>query len=413
MLPLSPKQHLRSKLFWIYVVVFLDLLAVGIIIPAISTKYKELSISVIDQGKIGSCYFLTQFIFNPIIGQMSDTYGRRTVLYMSLLGSAVSYLILGYASSAAMMVLSRLLVGVLKQTVTVTRAYITDTCEPHEIQEAFIDTSTIIGVAFIVGPILGSLLSFAGTHFTGLLSASLFLLDMILIYNYFPHEPHKTNFKAQPLNPIITPTTWTTEVKSFISNFDKIWNTPLAFQYLLLRFVQSFATSIQRSTYPSVIEYFDYPPSTMGYILSYFGLIGVISSVLMKRITNHMEDPNSISYCLLFAAVLTVVMSHVTYFPLFLFLAPLNQFALTVIATVTISIYSALFAKENTGVALGIIGSAESIGGIVGPLLGGYLFEYGGIHLTYLACAFLCLFPLLIRYIQKDVETISSKLKVK
>lgn len=92
---------LRSRLFWIYVVVFLgntiwlvdckvftnlDLFAVGIIIPTISMKYRELSVNPIDQGIISSCYSLTQFIFNPIIGQMSDSYGRRKVLYMSLVG---------------------------------------------------------------------------------------------------------------------------------------------------------------------------------------------------------------------------------------------------------------------------------------------------------------------------------------
>jgi MFS family permease len=81
-----------------------------------------------------------------------------------------------------------------------------------------------------------------------------------------------------------------------------------------------------------------------------------------------------------------------------MFLAPMNQFFLTIISTVTATVYSGLFG-ENKGVALGIIGSAESIGGILGPLLGGYLFSSGGVYFTYLACTIFSVIPLVIHYL--------------
>lgn len=388
---------LRSRLFWIYVVVFLDLFAVGIIIPTISMKYRELSVNPIDQGIISSCYSLTQFIFNPIIGQMSDSYGRRKVLYMSLVGSMVSYLMLGYATSVEMMILSRLLIGVIKQTITVVRAYISDMCSPSEINDAYIDSSIIVGLAFIIGPIFGSMIAFAGTHFAGLVSAAIFLVDIILIFFFFP--PDKARAIEIVKENVSTPkATMVGEVHSFFSNFMKVWRTPDAFQHLLLRFIQSFVTSMQRSTFSPIVEIFGFPPTIMGYVLAYFGTIGVVSSFILKRLANQLKDPNTVYYSYVFTAVSALIMSHAHNFYFFMFLAPINQFFLTIISTVTATVYSGLF-EENKGVALGIIGSAESIGGILGPLIGGYLFSAGGIYVTYLGCAIFSVFPLVLHYL--------------
>jgi MFS family permease len=140
----------------IYVISFLDLFAVSLIIPIFTTVYKSLNLDPITFGLVSSVYGLAQFLCNPVIGRLSDQYGRKSLLLVSFLGSAVGtalpllslrrlfacllacltifphpgagYLLLGAATTVWMLFLSRVVVGVVKQTLTITQAWITAHC---------------------------------------------------------------------------------------------------------------------------------------------------------------------------------------------------------------------------------------------------------------------------------------------
>jgi len=130
-------SHTAVDLTVIYTIVCLDLIGVALIQPLISALYKILELDPITYGVVGSVYGFMQFVFAPIMGHISDTHGRRLVLFISFCGSAISYFTLGFAATVGTLIISRAIVGVVKQTLTIAEACITDTVAAKELLPAF------------------------------------------------------------------------------------------------------------------------------------------------------------------------------------------------------------------------------------------------------------------------------------
>src|SRR5579862_4227264 len=153
---------MNRSLFVIICVVALDAIGIGLIFPILPSLLEELTghgeVSTV-YGLILAAYAAMQFLFAPILGLLSDRIGRRPVLIVSLAGAAVDYLILAFTPALSVLIVGRIIAGVTSASMSVAGAYIADISEEKDWAQRFSWMSAAFGVGFIVGPVLGGLLS--------------------------------------------------------------------------------------------------------------------------------------------------------------------------------------------------------------------------------------------------------------
>lgn len=163
--PPSPAALQRkAALSFIFVTVTIDILAFGVIIPVLPHLIQAFvggSIAAASRwsGIFSSVFALTQFIFSPIQGALSDRFGRRPVILLSCLGLGIDFLVMGFAHSLAILFIGRLVSGMTAASFSTANAYIADVTPPEGRGGAFGMLGAAFGIGFVVGPALGSLLS--------------------------------------------------------------------------------------------------------------------------------------------------------------------------------------------------------------------------------------------------------------
>jgi DHA1 family tetracycline resistance protein-like MFS transporter len=155
---------MRRSLILILVFVFIDVLGFSLILPLLPYYAAEFQASSIMVGLLLSANALTQMIGAPFLGRLSDRYGRKPLLIASISGTVLSFLILGFANSLAILFLSRILDGLLGGNVSLAQAYITDTTTRENRAQGLGLIGAAFGVGFIFGPALGGILSAGGNY---------------------------------------------------------------------------------------------------------------------------------------------------------------------------------------------------------------------------------------------------------
>jgi multidrug resistance protein len=143
----------------ILITVFVDLVGFGIILPLLPFYATSMGASPLDVGLIMASYSLMQLLFAPVWGSLSDRYGRRPVLIVGLFGSAISYIVFGFASTIGVLLISRLIGGVMGANVPVAQAIIADSTSPERRARGMGMLGAAFGLGFIFGPAIGGTLS--------------------------------------------------------------------------------------------------------------------------------------------------------------------------------------------------------------------------------------------------------------
>jgi len=206
----STGQRKKSALLFIFITVVIDVIGLGIIIPVTPSLIQELTGGTIsDASEYGGwlmfSYASTQFFFASVLGNLSDRFGRRPVLLLSLLGFAVNYLLIGLAPSILWLFVGRLIAGVTGASHTVAAAYIADVSPPDKRAQNFGLLGAAFGLGFIIGPVLGGLLGYYGPRIPFFAAAGLSLLNFIYGYFVVPESLAKDKrrpFKWAKANPV-------------------------------------------------------------------------------------------------------------------------------------------------------------------------------------------------------------------
>ncbi len=173
---------------FVLVTLFLDILGIGIIIPILPELIKEMvggspSLAGRYLGLIGSTYAVMQFLFAPVLGALSDRFGRRPVLLIALFGLGVDYIIQGLAPNLRWLFLGRLIAGVMGASITTVNAYIADVSTPETRARNYGLVGAAFGMGFIFGPALGGILGGIDLRLPFFVSAGLALLNWL--YGFF------------------------------------------------------------------------------------------------------------------------------------------------------------------------------------------------------------------------------------
>jgi DHA1 family tetracycline resistance protein-like MFS transporter len=349
---------------FIFVTLLIDVVGLGIIIPVMPKLISELtgdSISAAsrDGGWLLFAYAFVQFIFAPIIGGLSDQYGRRPVLLASLFGFGIDYMLLAFAPTLAWLYVGRVIAGIMGASFTTGAAYIADISTPEKRAQNFGILGAAFGLGFIVGPILGGLLGQFGSRVPFMAAAGFSFLNWLYGYFILPESlkpEHRRPFDWKRANPV--------------GSLKRLERYPVIYGLLLslgLLYVALHAVQSNWSFY--VMEKFHWDEAMIGYSLGAVGILSaIVQGYLIKLILPKLGQRRGVYVGLaLYAAGFVLYAFASEGWMMFVFMVP---YILGSIAGPSLQgIISTQVAPNEQGELQGALASLQSLTSIIGPPL--------------------------------------------
>lgn len=276
----------QAAVGFIFVTVLIDIMGIGIIIPIVPELIQELtdfsnSKSAFYGGLLAATYAVMQLLFAPILGGLSDNYGRRTLLLISLFGLGLDYLVIVFAPTLAWLFVARIISGICGSSFTVANAYIADISEAKDRAKNFGMVGAAFGLGFIIGPTLGGVLGEFGTRVPFMVAAGITLVNWLYGYFMVPESlsaANKRSFSWRRANPIGT-------LKSISSNKVIV---PLLISLFMI-YIASHATQSNWSFYAK--EKFAWTPLQIGLSLGFVGvMVALVQGFIVPRVVKRFGE---------------------------------------------------------------------------------------------------------------------------
>lgn len=283
-------RNRSAAIGFIFITLLIDVTGLGLIIPAVPKLIMEMEhAGVSEASKYGGwltfAYAITQFLFAPVIGNLSDRYGRRPVLLLSLFGFGLDYLLLAFAPDIFWLFIGRILSGITGASFTTATAYIADISAPEKRAQSFGMIGAAFGLGFIIGPSLGGLLTEYGPRVPFYAAAVLCFINWIYGYFILPEslpENLRRPFDWKRANPL--------------GSFKQLTKHP-SIAGLVLSFVLIYvsAHAVQSTWTYYTMEKFNWTPLEVGISLGVFGLlIAIVQGGLIRIIIPKIGQEKSI-----------------------------------------------------------------------------------------------------------------------
>lgn len=361
----------RQPLAILFVYVVVELLGFSLILPLLPYFARQFSASPIVIGLLGSSNALAQAIGAPIIGRLSDRWGRRPLLLVGTAASFAGFVMLALARSLPLLFAGRVLDGLLGGNLALAQAYITDVTDEKSRAKSLGILGAAFGIGFIIGPAAGGLLSRWGTWIPAAAAAGLSLLNFIWVLAALPESltPERRAALAVRPNPPVTGAALLAALRR-----------PLVGPLLHTRLFYSLAFGVFQASFALwALDRLGFSSQSTGYVLAYVGLLSVlVQGVAMGPLTKRFSERTLIIAGLALLAASLLAWGFVpTTWLLLVVLAPTALAA----GVLNVSLTSALTrasSREDVGGTLGIATSLQSLTGIVAPLAGGFLLERVG-----------------------------------
>lgn len=349
---------------FILLTVFIDVLGVGLIIPIIPELLLELGVKDNGSGSLtgGFLYFsyaLMQFVFAPILGGLSDQYGRRTVLLISLFGLAVDYTLTAFAPVLWWLFLGRIIAGIGGASFTTASAYIADISAPEKRAQNFGMIGAAFGIGFVIGPVVGGLLGGISVRLPFFVAAGLTALNWLYGYFILPESLSKENrrpFEWKRANPIGT-------LKS-LNRYTLL--KPLFIAFLIL-YVAGHSVQSNWSFFGA--EVFQWGSKDIGYSLAIVGIsVALVQAIIIKLVVNKIGQEKTVYAGLFFNFLGLTLFAMVT--QEWMIYAFLVVYVFGGLAGPTLqAIMSTQVPADEQGELMGGLTSIQSVSNIFGPLL--------------------------------------------
>jgi len=385
----------KSSLLPIFIVVFVDLLGFGLILPLLPFYAENYAATPFLIGLLTASYAAAQFIGAPILGRLSDRFGRRPVLLLSVFGTLIGFLILAFADPfgrflgalidpsqanlsltnaliLAVLFLSRVIDGLTGGNITVAQAYITDITPPAERARGLGLIGAAFGLGFILGPATGGLLSTWGFAAPALAASALASFNLILIYFCLPES----------LTPAMRQQLLDRPKPEF--SLSALWqaiNRPRVGPLIHIRFFFGLAFSMFQTIFALFAQSrLGLDARQTGFVLTYVGLLSaLIQGFGVARISKRFPDTQLILFS---SALMALALLAWGFTPnVWVMLIVMAPLALSggVLNTILNSALSKAVYAEEVGGTLGLAASAESLTRVISPSLGGLLLGSVGV----------------------------------
>lgn len=284
---------------FIFITLLIDVIGLGIIIPVFPKLIQELTgegLSAASEygGWLLFSFSIMQFLCSPILGNLSDQYGRRPILLLSLLGFSLDYILLALAPSLSWLFVGRVIAGVMGASFTTASAYVADISTPEKRAQNFGMIGAAFGLGFIIGPVIGGLLGEFGSRVPFWASAALTLLNFVYGYLILPEslpKDQRRTFEWKRANPF--------------SALLKLRRFPVIggmVTVLVLVYIASHAVQSTWSFF--TMEQFAWSEAEVGWSLGFVGvLVALVQGVLIRKVNPRLGAKRSVYGGLLLYAV--------------------------------------------------------------------------------------------------------------
>ncbi len=365
----------RSPLVIIFITIFIDLVGFGIVIPVLPLYAQRFNASETTVGALLAIYSAMQFIFAPILGKLSDRVGRRPVLMLSLMGSSIGFLVMGFAErlpggfalaglSAPLVWLfvARIIDGVSGGNISTAQAYIADVTPPEQRARGMGLIGAAFGLGFIFGPAIGGLMSHISPAAPFFFAAALAAANATALYFFLP-ESLSAEHRGHPRQ--------RATIRQIFEESGR-WHLR---NVMATYFFATVAFAMLTATYALFASHhFGFDATHTGYMFTYLGILGaIIQGGLIGRLVKAFGEK-------------TLAVAGTTVFAASLFALPLsNSLAMLLLTSTGIAIGNSLVTPTLNGLAsksvhpawqgrvLGVMASVASLARIIGPVLGGVL----------------------------------------
>lgn len=362
----------KAAIGFIFVTLLIDVIGFGLIIPVIPKLIEDLTgdPSVSNAATYGGwltfAYAIMQFLFAPVLGSLSDQYGRRPVLLFSLFGFGIDYLFLSFAPSIGWLFAGRMIAGITGASFTTATAYIADISTPENRAQNFGMIGAAFGLGFVIGPMLGGLLGEIGPKIPFFVAAGLALTNWLYGYFILPESLDKSlrrTFEWKRANPLGS--------LMLLKKYPSVSGLVVSFVLIYLA-----AHAVQSNWSFFTIEKFKWTPKMIGISLGLVGLlVGGVQGGLVRIVNPKLGNEKSVYLGLaLYSLGLLLFAFASESWMMYVFLVP---YCLGGIAGPALqSIISGNVPKNEQGELQGALTSLISATSIVGPLMMTNLFSY-------------------------------------
>lgn len=357
-------SHRTAAVRFVLITVFLDVLGIGIAIPVLPSLVGALAGSRADQawwyGTLGASYGLMQFACSPLLGALSDRFGRRSVLLLSSAGLGLNYLLTGLAPNLGILLAARLLGGATGASFSVATAYVADTTPPEERSRGIGLIGACFGLGFIIGPMLGGILGGINLHLPFFVAAGLALLNTL--YGTFVLPESLARELRRPVR------------LSALNPFSALLRLGQLRQVGGLVLVFAFATLAQlilQSTWALYTSFrFGWGPRETGYTLFLVGVMAVgVQGGLLSRLSHRLGEVRLVMAGLASSCIAFCLYGLTTQGNLLFVVIVGNVLGYAVAPTLQ-AIVSRSVPADRQGITMGSLQSINSLMFIFAPLLG-------------------------------------------
>jgi DHA1 family tetracycline resistance protein-like MFS transporter len=359
----------RSPLIVIFITVFIDLVGFGIVIPVLPyyAEGTRFGATPREVGLLFASYSLMQLFFAPVLGRLSDKHGRRPILLISLLGTAVGFLVLGFATTLWMLFLGRIIDGISGGNISTAQAYIADVTTEENRAKGMGLIGAAFGLGFVFGPAIGGVLSRWGIHVPFLFAGALAFCNAVLLYFTLPET-------VTPDHPARVSAAMGRSWHRLIASLK---DRRLGF-VLTIYFLSIVAFSIMTATFSLFLMFrFGYDAFHNGWVFAFVGIISAgIQGALIGKLVKRFGEP-------------ILVIAGSLMFTVSLFASPFIGPAIGVLGILVTGAFSAVGNALNAptltslasksadaaeqGAILGVTQSVASLARAVGPAIAAFL----------------------------------------
>jgi multidrug resistance protein len=371
----------------ILITIFIDATGYAMVRPLISFYALSFNVGALALGLLMNMFALMQFIFSPILGRLSDKYGRRPLLLISISISSFSFVLFTIANSFWMLLLSRTISGMATE-IPIAQAYMADITTNEKRTAGLGKVRAAFSAGVIIGPSIGGFLSVFGYWAPGILTIALTLINLVMVYFFLPEtsiieKSHQIQIKKS---------------SGFIKNLKNALKKPLLPSLLLIYFIVVLSFAAIPVLIPLItIDFYNFDEIQLSFVFMFIGILQFITQgFFMGKLSEKMGEGKLIIIGIIFVFIGTLLIPVIPILIPFYILIALLSTGGGFVRTSIPSLISKFSSEDEQGGYLGLAQSVVSFAFIPGPLLAGYFYEFIHIIAPFFVSAILLLFSFIL-----------------
>jgi multidrug resistance protein len=392
-------KMVRSPLFLMALTIFIDFTGFGLVIPLLPFWAEHLGAGPFGVGLILTVYALAQFIFTPVLGALSDRYGRKRIIFASLCLEALSFALTALAGSLPLLLIARVIGGLGASNIGSAQAVVSDVTPPEKRAAGMGMIGAAIGMGFVVGPALGGIFSARGGALPFWIALGMALVNALLVLLLLP-ETRKRRGDARTR----------AGFGLFFSGWSKVVQRRAIVSLVLVNLLYTLAFTGMETVFPLLTQKnFGWGATQNGYVFTYVGFIIVLmQGGVVRQLVKRWGERNLMLFGLMLLGLGLIMLIWSNNLALMLISVAILSIGDGAVTPTSSAVLSLISPGDEQGEILGFAQGLGGLGRTVGPLIAGSLFSLGsGIPFlvggAFAALAILVTLPVMTK-IQKSIE---------